>query len=208
MSMRDDRKTRFVAALYDIGAIQFGAFRLKLHETQPDAPLSPIYVDLRMIRSHPDVRDGAIHVLAHLAWDCTFDILADVPTAATPLVAILAHELRKPMITPREAKTHGSGARIDGTYRPGQRVLLVDDLITRADSKFEAIRTLEAAGLIVRDVAVLVDREQGGAAQLRERGYALHAACTLRELLDEYLETKRINRTTYDQVLAYLAANR
>lgn len=208
MSRRDDRKTRFVAALYDIGAIQFGAFRLKLHETQPDAPLSPIYVDLRMIRSHPDVRDGAIHMLAHLAGDRTFDILADVPTAATPLVAILAHELRKPMITPREAKTHGSGARIDGTYRSGQRVLLVDDLITRADSKLEAIRTLEAAGLIVRDVAVLVDREQGGAAQLHARGYALHAACTLHELLDEYLATDKIDRAKYDEVLTYLATNR
>src|SRR5262249_2981402 len=145
-------------ALYEAGAIQFGAFRLKLHETRPDAPLSPLYINLRLLRSHPDQMDVSVTAYQALLAECEFDLPADVPMAATPFVAILSHLTRVPQITPREPKTHGSGARIDGVYQPGQTAVVIDDLVTGADSKLEAIRVLEDAGLTVRDVLVLVDR--------------------------------------------------
>lgn len=207
MARNADVRQRFAAALFDIGVIQFGAFRLKLHETQPDAPLSPIYVDLRKLRSYHRVRTDAVDILADMASKIMFDTIADVPTAATPLVAILAHVLSCSMITPREPKTHGTGGTIDGSYHREHRVLLIDDLITSAGSKVTAIQTLRKAGLIVEHVAVLIDREQGGAAELHEHGCELHAAFRLRELLDGYLAAEKIDRTKHDEVVAYLKAN-
>ena len=128
-----------------------------------------------------------------------------MPQAATPLVAVLTHITRIGMITPREAKTHGAGDAINGAYTPGQTALVIDDLVTRAESKLEAIHVLEAHGLRVRDVAVLVDREQGGAEQLAAAGYQLHAAVTLSQLLDHWRATGGIDDATYDRVHAYTA---
>lgn len=193
--------------LFHIGAIKFGAFRLKLHEKNPNAPLSPIYVDLRLVRSHPNLMDAVVAVFQQTAKKLKFDILADVPTAATPIVAVLSHTTRFPMITPREGKTHGSEAKIDGAFKKAQVALLVDDLITKADSKLAAIAVLESNGLIVKDVVVLVDREQGGREQLERVGYNLHAAYTLSSMLGYYWGNGAIDQNKYDEVISYLASN-
>lgn len=207
MSELTETQREFADALLATGAVKFGAFRLKLHEKQPDAPLSPIYVDLRTLRTFPDALDAAVITLVEMitAHALSFDLYADVPQAATPLVAVLSHITRIGMITPREAKTHGAGDAINGAYAPGQTALVIDDLVTRAESKLEAIRVLEANGLLVHDVAVLVDREQGGAAQLAAAGYQLHAAVTLSQLLDHWRATGGIDAATYERVHAYTA---
>ena len=191
--------------LLDTGSVKFGAFKLKLHQTNPDAPLSPIYIDLRIMRSFPNVMATAVGVYREMIKDIRFELLADCPTGATPATAIVAHLTARPMISPRKGdKGYGSGAKIDGSFREGQTVLLIDDLITGADSKFEAIRTLEDHGLVVKDVVVLVDREQGGKAQLAKAGYKLHSAMTLSELLDFYLHQGRISEEKCQEVLSYI----
>ena len=199
----------FADVLLTCGAVKFGAFRLKLHEREPDAPLSPIYVDLRVLRSWPDAIDTAVAVLAEMiaARELEFTRYADIPMAATPLVAILMHQTRVPMITPRELKTHGAGGSINGHFTPGETVVVIDDVVTHADSKLEAIRVLEGNGLVVRDVAVLVDREQGAPEQLAAAGYTLHAALTLGQLLDYWRASGAIDEATYERVRAYQAAN-
>lgn len=209
-SLTMQRRTSLALNLYDIGAIKFGAFRLKLHEKDPDAPLSPFYIDLRVLRSEPGVMDLVVWAFQEEIYDrgLRFNLLADVPTAATPIVAILMHNTRVPMISPRkEVKERGTKAKIEGKFEPGQTVLLVDDLVTRADSKLEAIWALEENGLVVKDVLVLVDREQGGKEQLAEAGYNLHAIFKVSDLFDLYLDKGRISQEKYDEVMAYLMAN-
>lgn len=200
------RQRAFADGLLTSGAVKFGAFRLKLHEQWPDAPLSPMYVDLRVLRSFPDALDAAVAALAALiaARGLVFTRYADVPMAATPLVAVLSHLTRVPMITPREAKTHGTADTINGAFTPGETVLVIDDLVTHADSKLEAIKVLEANGLVVRDVAVLVDREQGGRQQLASAGYTLHAAVTISQLLAYWRASGGIDEATHLRVHGYL----
>lgn len=191
--------------LLKIGCIKFGSFRLKLHEKNPDAPLSPIYIDLRLLRSFPDVMDLAVRVYKQLIQGIIFDCLADVPTAATPITAILSHEIRVPMISPRQdVKSHGVARKIDGIYKPGQIALLIDDLITKADSKLDSIATLRENGLKVTDVVVLVDREQGGITELSKHKCHCQRAFTLKELLDYYNVKKAISPVDYDRTMAYL----
>jgi uridine monophosphate synthetase len=202
-----EKQRAFADALFTTGAVKFGAFRLKLHEGQPDAPLSPIYVNLRMLRSYPDALDTAVAALAELIerHELRFDRYADIPMAATPLVAVLSHLTRVGMITPREPKTHGLSGTIDGAFDLGDTVLVIDDLVTHADSKIEAIRVLEANQLRVHDVAVVVDREQGGAEQLAAAGYTLHTAVSLGRLLDYWRASNSIDGETYRRVKAYQA---
>lgn len=192
-------------ALLKIGAVKFGSFRLKIHDTQPDAPLSPFYLDLRLLRSFPDAKKSVVKAYVRILRSLQFDVLADVPTAATPLVSSIADILQVPQITPRmDKKTHGAGAKIDGAFRKGQRAVLVDDLVTHARSKIEAIRVLEGAGLKVRDVVVLVDREQGGREGLEKAGYRLHTVLGIHELFSYYAEIGKISKTKYQQALDYL----
>jgi orotate phosphoribosyltransferase len=203
-----ERQRSFADHLLASGAVRFGAFRLKLHEQQPDAPLSPIYINLRVLRSFPDAVDATVDVLAELiaARGLTFDLYADIPTAATPLVAVLSHRTRVPMITPRQPKTHGLvEGTIDGAFAPGQTAVLIDDLVSHAESKLETARVLEANGLRVHDVAVLIDREQGGPAQAAAAGYAVHAAVRISQLLAYFLRTGGMDHQRYVEVSTYFA---
>lgn len=203
--MLTEARRVLASGLFEIGAVKFGEFRLKLHEKNPDAPLSPIYIDLRILRSFPDVIDAAVEVYSEMIRGLEFDLLADVPTAATPIVALLSHHTRVPMISPRsDIKSHGTGRAIDGFYKEGQTALLIDDLITRADSKLESARVLSGNGLRVKDIAVLVDREQGGVRAVSEVGLTCHVAFGLKELLRVFLEDKKISAEQYERTVAYL----
>jgi uridine monophosphate synthetase len=195
----------FADRLLSTHAVKFGEFRLKLHEKQPDAPLSPIYIDLRILQSYPDALDAAVAALAELIQlrGLTCSCYAGIPLAATPLVTLLSHQTRVPMITPREAKTHGTSETVNGVFTPGDTALVIDDVVSRADSKLEAIRVLEDNGLVVRDVVVLVDREQGGSAELAAAGYRLHAVAQLSQLLEFWHRANALDQATYQRILDY-----
>lgn len=194
--------------LYEIGAIKFGDFKLKLHEANPEAPLSPIYIDLRALRRFPEAKNAAVSVYEELVRPLHFDLLADIPTAATPLVSSLADRLNIGMITPRtDDKTHGSGAKIDGYVRQedeGKTVVLIDDLVTRADSKLEAVNILKGNGVVVHDIVVLIDRKQGGSEQLAAEGYTLHSALTLDQMLRYYVRVGLLTHEVYDDTVQRL----
>lgn len=177
---------RVARAVLEAGCIRFGQFTLQSGRS------SPIYVDLRLLRSLPLQKRTVVSEYKRLLKPVEFDLLADVPTAATPIVSSLTDRflqdgLIKPQITPRhDAKAYGSGNVIDGVFQKGQVAVLVDDLITTAASKLRAIGILEEAGLAVRDVVVLVDRDEGGGEELKQRGYRLHASMTLPEMARFY----------------------
>jgi uridine monophosphate synthetase len=190
---------RLANALYDHGCVKFGSFKLKSGIT------SPIYVDLRLLVSHAGLLRRVGHTLAQVARDLTFDRIAAIPYAGLPIGVAMALELERPMIYPRrEVKDHGTRRAIEGTYRAGEKALLVDDLITRGGSKLEAIESLQEANLVVQDVLVLIDREQGGAEDLAEQGYRLRAVLTLSELLDVLKASARITDEQHRDVVSYL----
>lgn len=190
--------------LFEIGAIKLGDFRLKLHEKNPDAPLSPVYIDLRTLRRFPEAKSTAVDVYQELLEPLEFDLLADILTAATPFVSSLSDRLGIGMVTPRtDGKSHGSGAKVDGMLESdkGKTAVLIDDLVTRADSKLEASDVLKAQGIVVNDVVVLIDRGQGGREQLSEFGLKLHSALTMDKMLEFYLEVGKIDQNRYAEII-------
>lgn len=193
-------------ALADIGAIQFGEFTLA------SGKKSPIYIDLRLLASHPNVLRQAAHAYAKLIQQ-DLDItpsephnrLAAIPYAALPIGTAVALELDLPLIYPRkETKAYGRARQIEGEFQEGDRAIVMDDLITTGGSKLAAIEPLEAAGLKVKDVVVLIDREQGGREELKEAGYQLHTILRLREILDTLVQTDRISVEQREQVVEFL----
>lgn len=206
-------KMAFAEQLYDLRMFKDKTrspggqgFRLKLHQTQPDAPLSPFYIDLRVLRSYPQTAKRSARMLFEMMMKgLGADVLADVPTAITPVVSSLSDYTGIPMITPRPTKDHGAGGNIDGTWSvDGATAVLFDDLVTGAHSKIEAATVLRAAGITVQDVVVLVDREQGGRQQLQAAGLALHTAFTITELLMLYRDMGKISEALHDEIADYL----
>lgn len=198
------KKEKLLAdSLLEIGAFKFGEFKLKLHKEFSRAPLSPVYVDLRLLRRYPRAKKIAIDVYQELIKGVKFDLIADVPTAGSPFASSLSDRLMIGVVTPRiDKKDHGSGAHIDGLgpRDKGKTVLLVDDLITTSTSKLEAANFFKFYGMKVKDVVVLIDREQGGMEQLKKNRIKLHFSLTLDRLLDYYLSINKISQDKYDEI--------
>ncbi|HEY6332817.1 MAG TPA: hypothetical protein VI756_26065 [Blastocatellia bacterium] len=209
MTISSESKSQLALGLHDIGAIKFGAFRLKHHETNPDAPLSPFYVDLRLIRSFPKLMDIATDLYIEATRQAEFELIADVPTAGTPIAAIISHKLSIPMVTPRlEVKGHGDPARVQGVWTDGQKCLVIDDLITTAASKIEAIKVLESGGLVAQDIGVLVDRGQGGREHLEAAGYRCWAVFSFPDLIRKYQQVGYLSDEQARIALGYIESNR
>jgi len=203
-----ENQERVALLLFEIGAIKFGAFRLKLHEENPEAPLSPYYVDLRVLPYHPQILKEVVGIYAQLAQKANpFDVCLGIPEAGNPLATAFALETNTPQIYLRkEAKVgHGIEGNFMTPFNPSEKVLVIDDLVTKAGSKLEIIPILEEVGLQVSDFVVLVDREQGGVKQLAEAGYTIHAAYRFSQLLDYYYRTGKIDGPTYWDCKAYFS---
>jgi orotate phosphoribosyltransferase len=203
--------------IFHVGAVKFGAFKLKLHEKNPEAPLSPIYITLRVPENGGPLSPENVEMIGRVLYDLVqrkkvlFDVVAGIPRAGEPFAEVIARLSGRPLL--KLGKKEEGGIRkidsiVDGEYQSSQLVLLVDDLITQADTKKEAIAVCEEAGLLVAGLVVLVDREQGGSEELKEAGYSFYAVFPLSALLDYYVKTKLLTPEKRDETIAYITANR
>jgi uridine monophosphate synthetase len=196
------RGTGLADDLLQAGCVRFGEFTLK------SGLKSPIYFDLRRLVGHPRLLRQVGAAYLRLLTGMQYDRIAAVPYAAIPIATSIAMQGELPMIYPRkESKDYGTRAEIEGEFVPGETVVLIDDLATTGGSKFEAIEKLKAAGLHVRDVVVLIDRQSFAREALHREGYALHAVFTIADLLDYW---ERTGGVSHDRIAAsrrFLAGN-
>ncbi len=190
-------------ALARIGAVKFGIFKLTSGKT------SPYYIDLRLVPSFPDAFRFICDVYAsmieaELGLEA-FDRVAGVPTAGIPFAAVVAFRLEKPFLyVRREVKLHGRERRVEGILTPGDRVILVDDLITTGKTLLSAAKAIRAEGGEVEHVFVLIDREEGGREALEEAGLELHAFMTVREMAKVMLDMEVIDEEQYELILSQI----
>ncbi|MFW5994571.1 MAG: orotidine-5'-phosphate decarboxylase [Spirochaetia bacterium] len=196
----DELKRDVLSSLIREGCFRTGQFTLK------SGARSPFYVDLRKASSHPALLSRIAEAYARLAREIVFDRIAGIPVAALPLATAVSLNINMPLIYPRiPLKAHGTGNRVEGEFRPGERALLLDDLITSGKSKLEAVEVLRAEELEVSDLVVLIERGTRGRNDLDDYGVRLHSFASIRDLVDLGVAEGMISEADQERVEDYLS---
>lgn len=189
--------------LFEIGAVKFGQFTLKSGIT------SPIYIDLRLTISDPKLLVLIAEAMYEKVRGANIDLVCGVPYTALPFATALSIQHFIPMVMRRkEKKEYGTGKMIEGIFQKDQKCLVVEDVITTGQSIMETIVPLAQEGLIVEDIVVLVDREQGGKTSLESKGFKVHTVCTMSSIVAELLKAKIINESTAMAVKHFIETHR
>lgn len=195
-------KKDLILKLHEINGLKFGEFKLKT------GALSPIYIDLRVIVSYPDILKQIASNMWNVVKDLEFDVICGVPYTALPIATAMSLENNKPMVMRRkEIKDYGTKKSIEGVFEKSQKCLIVEDLVTSGSSVFETIEPLKHGGLEVKDIVVLVDRQQGGKDNLENKGYNLHSILTMDEVLEILKEEGKIDEEMFKKVKKFIKAN-
>lgn len=197
---RETVKVEICKILNKIGALKFGAFKLT------SGKISPYYIDLRIIPSFPDAFQKICNLQAAFIKEeiglKSFDRIAGIPIAGIPFASLIAYNLKKPFLYIRKGvRLHGRRRRIEGILTPGDRVLLIDDLITTGLSLTEAKKAIEAEGGITTDAVVLLDREEKGKEKLDENGIRLYALLEMSEIANRLCEIGAIDEVQLETIL-------
>lgn len=152
---------------------------------------SPFYVDCRSLMAHPRSR----HFVANLAYDALrpveLDCLGGLEIGAISIatsISDFAFAAQPPrtwrtFVVRKQAKDHGLGKLIEGSFQPGERAVVVDDVLTSGGSLLKAVATARGAGLVVTHAMVIVDRkEQDGRRKVEAEGLTLVSLLTIDDL--------------------------
>jgi len=154
--------------------------------------VSPFYVDCRSLMAHPGARRIAAQLAYEAIKDVAFECLGGMELGAIAIAtsisdygyAVVPQRDWRTFVVRKQAKDHGLGKLIDGAIRPGDRALIVDDVLTSGSSVLKAIEAARAASLSVTHALVLVDRkEQDGRAHVEAQGVKLLSLLTIDDLL-------------------------
>jgi len=197
---REIKKVEMAKILHKIDALKFGLFKLT------SGKVSPYYIDLRIVPSFPDTfrqicdfYDEAITTQLGLK---NFDRIAGVPIAGIPFASQIAYNLKKPFLYVRKGvRLHGRQRRVEGILVSGDRVLLVDDLVTTGLTLKKAAEAVTAEGGIVTKAVALLDREEGGKEKLAKSGIQLHALLKISEVANALYEIGALDKENLKTIL-------
>jgi len=194
----------FCNILLRTGSLEFGTFKLA------SGLLSSYYVDLRLIPSNPEAFQRTVAMYVSVLEPDLIkrtQRLAGVPTAGVAYAAVVALNLYKPLLYVRkEQKEHGRERRIEGLLQPGDRVVILDDVVTTGKSVLEAAEAIRAEGGIVEDAVVLLDRQQGAEGNLKKNRVRLHSFTTMRRIADRLLSLGTIDEKQRDEIVRQISS--
>ena len=198
--MSETKKKEMAKILHKIDALQFGLFKLT------NGKVSPYYVDLRIVPSFPDAfRDicdfYAEAITTHIGLN-SFDRIAGVPLAGIPFASQIAYNLKKPFLYVRKGtRTHGRERRVEGILVSGDRVLLVDDLVTTGLTLKKAAESVRAEGGVVTAAVAFLDREEKGKERLESAGVKLHALLKISEIANVLYELGAVDEESLKTIM-------
>ncbi|MEM3622193.1 MAG: orotate phosphoribosyltransferase [Candidatus Bathyarchaeia archaeon] len=199
-----DVMSKVAYALYKSGCLKFGTFKIK------SGALSPYYIDLASLLSSPKDLSTIVDIATEKIQDVMktekIDKLASIELKGALILPSIACKVNLPCtIVRKEDKTYGVTGRIAGAdVAKGENILFFDDVVTEGLSKLEGIKVLEMLGAHVKNLMVVVDREEGGKENLEKLGYKVHALAKVSELVDLLFQTEQISKEQRDAVINYV----
>lgn len=211
---KDSGNLWLAKALWELGAVQFGDFTLG-RTTQN----SPIYVNLRLLISDPialaraaRVMNDEIRTLQTMRHPHVrpFQRVCGIPFGGLHVATGFSLHSKVPMVYVHPAKEHnGSRVYVEGLYESGETVLLIDDLVTSGGGIEQTAAFLrDNAGLKVKDVLVLLDREEGARDRLRKQGYNLISILGLEPMLNYLMASELIDADQFSRSIDYIQSRR
>ena len=197
-------KDKVANALYESGCIKFGTFKIK------SGVISPYYIDMARLLSKPKqlctVAEVAAETIKGIMVADRIDKLASIELKGALIVPSIACKVDLPcVIVRKEDKAYGVTGRIAGAdVAQGDNILFFDDVVSEGLSKIEGIKPLLQLGAQVKQLMVVVDREQGGKENLEKAGYKVHALAKISEVVDALLKTGKISSEQAKTVLDYI----
>jgi len=179
--------------------LQIGAVALRPNEpfTWTSGLKSPIYCDNRLTMSYPEVREKIAEGFAALIREHYPEtgLIAGTATAGIPHAAWVAQKLDLPMVYVRDkAKSHGKENQIEGLVRPGQKTIVIEDLISTGGSSLKAASAIRAAGGEVQAVLAIFTYEFAEAAEaFRNEGIELRTLSNYSTLIGVALKEGKIS---------------
>ena len=208
---------RFETITRELGVVDFAQdefeFAIKQHDKEPEAPLSPFYLNIRNLSD--EVLSQCSVVLremepffereGHLPHP---DICAGVPNAGVPIADSYSKISGIPMVEIFDKEEHADGTRKilhKDSLGEGASVRLIDDLASQGLTKLESVKEAREMGYRIDSFFVLVDRMQGGIEELRKVVPNVKAAVTIKQILEYGLRTQKISREQYERAYDYLS---
>lgn len=152
---------------------------------------SDLYIDARLTTMSPDglaiIGPLAIARIRARGWHA--DAVGGLTLGADPVSYAIAHASAladtpiRAFTVRKEAKAHGTGKVIEGPFQAGDRVVVIEDVITTGGSALRAADAIRAAGGVILGVLAVVDREEGGREALEAAGLSVESLATAREIL-------------------------
>jgi orotate phosphoribosyltransferase len=193
-------KERMANILFKLDAVKFGVFKLS------SGKASPYYVDLRVIPSFPDafheICEACAQYISTEIGIKSFDRIAAIPLAGIPFASQIAYNLKKPFLYVRKGiRLHGRERRVEGILSSGDKVLLIDDLLTTGLTLKKAAAAVRAEGGVVTEAVVFLDREEGGKQVLEKNGMKLHTLLKMSEVANTLYEMGAIDKENLKTIL-------
>jgi orotate phosphoribosyltransferase len=186
------KKVEIAKILHKIDSLKFGVFKLT------SGKASPYYIDLRVVPSFPDAFRQICdfygdYITSQIGLE-NFDRIAGVPLAGIPFASQIAYNLKKPFLYVRKGiRHHGRQRRVEGILVSGDRVLLVDDLVTTGLNLKKAAESIKAEGGVVKEAVAFLDREEGGKEKLEKSGIKVHTLLKISEVANTLHEIGAID---------------
>lgn len=209
-----DKSIEFYYVIRDTSPVDFrvdpSEFAFVHHEKNPQAPLSPIIVNLRNL---PEQLNKKIaECMAEIPFKELPDFCTGIPNAAIPYAKEFAQVTRIPYVAIFSKDDKPGSPRIlpaeDAPKGNGKTLLIIDDVITKGESKLRAFKVAEELGYKVVGLVVLVDRDEGGKQIIEQAGYQFYAPFKLKDLLDYYLGKNMITKDQYQEATDYLSQSK